>query len=123
MDNKQIVIAFFEQAFNEREPELAVEKYLGDPYIQHNPGAGDGPEPFLGYMRWVLGANPHLHVDIKKVIAEGDYVVTHSNLRNEPGDLGMAVADFFRLKDGKIVEHWDVIQDVPAESANNNTMF
>jgi predicted SnoaL-like aldol condensation-catalyzing enzyme len=55
--------------------------------------------------------------------AEGDMVVTHSRLDLEPGNPGRALADFFRLEDGKVVEHWDVIQDVPAESANDNGMF
>ncbi len=123
MDNAQTVVAFFEQAFNGNEPELAVSNYLGQHYIQHNPQAGDGPEPFIGYVHWVRGQHPNLQLEIKRVIAEGDLVVTHANLRLEPGDLGMAVADFWRLEDGKIVEHWDVIQDVPSASANNNTMF
>lgn len=123
MDNKQIVAAFLEQAFNSNEPELAVSNYLGDHYIQHNPQAGDGPGPFIGYVHWVRSEHPNLELEVKRVLGEGDLVVTHSNFRLEPGERGMAVADFFRLENGKIIEHWDVIQDIPESSANSNTMF
>ncbi|WP_144782594.1 nuclear transport factor 2 family protein [Microbacterium sp. BH-3-3-3] len=67
--------------------------------------------------------SPELHLDIKRTIAEGDLVVTHSNLHLAPGDRGMAVADFWRLEDGRIVEYWDVIQEVPEQASNDNTMF
>ena len=62
MDNAQTVVAFFEQAFNGNEPELAVSNYLGQHYIQHNPQAGDGPEPFIGYVHWVRGQHPNLQL-------------------------------------------------------------
>jgi predicted SnoaL-like aldol condensation-catalyzing enzyme len=74
-------------------------------------------------VHWLRGQFPDLRLDIKRVIAEGDSVVTHSNPHLKPGDRGMAVADFWRVADGKIVEHWDVIQEVPEKSANDNTMF
>jgi predicted SnoaL-like aldol condensation-catalyzing enzyme len=75
-------------------------------------------------VHWLRGQFPELHLDIKRVIAEDDLVVTHSNLHlKPPGDLGMAVADFWRIADGKIVEHWDVVQEVPEKSSNDNTMF
>ncbi|WP_144713268.1 nuclear transport factor 2 family protein [Curtobacterium pusillum] len=88
-----------------------------------NPQTGDGPDAFVGYVHWLRGQVPELHLDIKRTIAEGDLVVTHSNLHLAPGDRGMAVADFWRLDGGRIVEHWDVIQEVPEEAANTNTMF
>ncbi len=66
---------------------------------------------------------PDMVFDVKRVIAEGDLVVLHYHLPMTPDDLGRAVVDIFRVEDGKIVEHWDVLQDVPAQSANNNTMF
>jgi predicted SnoaL-like aldol condensation-catalyzing enzyme len=77
-------------------------------------------------VRWLRGEYPRLRLDIKHVIAEGDMVVTHSHLDLEPGNAdnpGRALADFFRLEDGKVVEHWDVIQDVPVHAANANGMF
>ena len=121
--NKQLVLAFYRRAFNDYEPEQAAAEHLDATYTQHNPEAQDGPDAFVGYVHWLRGQFPELHLDIKRAIAEGDLVVTHSNLHLQPGDLGMAVADFWRIADGKIVEHWDVIQQVPEQAANNNTMF
>ncbi|MGC2008072.1 nuclear transport factor 2 family protein, partial [Trebonia sp.] len=88
--------------------------------------AADGPEAFTGFVTWLRGEYPNLKLDIKRVIAEGDMVVTHSHLDLEPGNPdnpGRALADFFRLENGKVVEHWDVIQDVPKTAASNNGMF
>lgn len=121
--NKQTVIAFYERAFNDQEPEDAVERYLGSQYIQHNPQAADGPEAFVQFVKWFTGQFPDLKVEIKRAIAEGDLVVTHSLLKTSADDRGTAAADIFRLEDGKVVEHWDVLQPVPEESANDNTMF
>ncbi len=122
-ENSALVVSFYEQAFNDGQPEAAAARALGDTYTQHNPGAQDGPDAFIGYTHWLRGQFPELHLDIKRVIAEGDFVVTHSNLHLAPGDRGMAVADIWRVVDGKIVEHWDVVQEVPEESANENSMF
>jgi predicted SnoaL-like aldol condensation-catalyzing enzyme len=121
--NKQTVRAFYELAFNDKQPEAAVERYLGSYYTQHNPMAGDGPGPFVEFVKAYTGQFPELHVDIKRVIAEDDLVVTHGLIKTSPGDRGTAAADFFRLEDGRIVEHWDVLQPVPETAANDNTMF
>lgn len=121
--NKQIVREYTDLAFNERKPEEAVAKYIGRYYRQHNPGAGDGAVPFVGFVKWFARTYPSFRIDLKRIIAEGDLVVTHSHLVHEPGDRGQAVVDIFRLENGKIVEHWDVVQQVPESSANNNTMF
>ena len=120
--NKRNVVAYYETAFGGR-PEEAVAQYLGDHYIQHNPEADDGPEAFIGFVHGLRDANPDVRLEIKRVIAEGDLVVTHANLVLRPGEPGLALADFFRLEDGKVVEHWDVIQAVPDHSANSNGMF
>ena len=74
-------------------------------------------------MKWFTQNFPELRMETKRIIAEGDYVVLHSHLILKPGDRGSAVVDIFRLENGKIVEHWDVVQEVPETSANNNTMF
>lgn len=121
--NKETVIAFYERAFNDHEPEEAVEKYLGPRYIQHNPQAPDGGDAFIAFVRAYVGQFRELRVDIKRAIAEGELVMTHSLLTTSADDRGTAAADIFRLEDGKIVEHWDVLQPVPEESANDNTMF
>jgi predicted SnoaL-like aldol condensation-catalyzing enzyme len=122
-NNKRLVREYYELAFNERKPEEAVEKYLGPYYRQHNPQAGDGAEPFIGFVKYYTQTYPDLHMEIKRLIAEGDLVVVHNHHTRYPGDRGVAVIDIFRLEDGKIVEHWDVLQDVPESAANNNTMF
>jgi len=122
-ENKRIVRAWHELAIDQRKPEEAVAKYLGPNYRQHNPGAGDGPDPFIETVKRFVQTFPDLRMEPKRIIAEGDYVVLHSHLILKPGDRGRAVVDIFRLENGKIVEHWDVVQEVPETSANNNTMF
>ncbi|WP_373452875.1 nuclear transport factor 2 family protein [Caballeronia sordidicola] len=82
-----------------------------------------GPEAFVGFVKWLRGQYPELKLHIQRVIAEGDMVTTHSHLVLVPGEPGRALADFFRLENGKVVEHWDVIQDVPKSSVNSNGMF
>ncbi|ANZ40916.1 hypothetical protein BBK82_37975 [Lentzea guizhouensis] len=123
--NKQVVIDYYQTAFNGN-PEKAVADHFGPHYVQHNPDAADGPEAFIGFVHYLRGQFPNLRLDIKRVIAEGDMVVTHSHLDLEPGNPenpGQALADYFRLEGGKVVEHWDVIQAVPKNSANSNGMF
>jgi predicted SnoaL-like aldol condensation-catalyzing enzyme len=121
--NKRIVQEWHELAINQCKPEEAVAKYLGPHYRQHNPGAGDGPEPFIATVKRIAQNFPDFRMESKRIIAEGDTVVLHSHLVLKPGDRGSAVVDIFRLENGKIVEHWDVVQEVPEKSANNNTMF
>lgn len=121
--NKEIVSAFYGLAFNQKQPEEAVKRYAGSYYRQHNPNAADGTDPFIGFVKWTTGANPQLRIEFKRVIAEGDLVVVHSHNVAVPGTRGRAVIDIFRLEDGKIVEHWDVVQEVPETAKNNNTMF
>jgi predicted SnoaL-like aldol condensation-catalyzing enzyme len=122
--NKATVVAYYTTAFNDKKPEEAVAKYGGPVYIQHNPQAADGFQAFIDFVKFFTTQNPQLHVDIKRVIGECNMVVTHSHLTLSPSDRGSAVADIFRLnRQGKVVEHWDVIQAVPETSANDNTMF
>jgi len=121
--NKTVVREFYELAFNQHKPAEAAAKHMGQVYRQHNPGAGDGREPFIAFVTGFVKAFPALHATIKRLIAEDDLVVVHSHLTREPADRGMAVMDIFRLEGGKIVEHWDVMQEIPASTANTNTMF
>ena len=121
--NKRAVVEYYELAFNERKPEEAVERYQGPQYIQHNPQAPDGPEAFIQFVNGFAGQFPDLRVEIKRVVGEGDIVVTHSLLKTSADDPGTVAADFFRLENGKIVEHWDVLQPFPETSANDHPMF
>jgi predicted SnoaL-like aldol condensation-catalyzing enzyme len=121
--NKAAVQAFYDLAFNGKDPQGAVDRYVGDEYRQHNPFAGDGPQAFIDFVTAYTTEHPELRVEFKRCIAEGDLVVVHCNIKLKPEERGDAVMDIFRLADGKIVEHWDVVQPVPEQSANDNTMF
>jgi predicted SnoaL-like aldol condensation-catalyzing enzyme len=121
--NKEMVRDFYHLSLNLRKPEEAVAKYLGTYYRQHNPAAADGAEAFIAFVRGFTGAFPGLHFDFKRFIAEGDLVMVHSHLVRKPGDRGMAVMDLFRIENNRIVEHWDVLQEIPESSVNSNTMF
>ena len=121
--NKEAVIAYYNMAFNERKPAEAAQKYGGPYYTQHNPQAPDGFEAFIQFVEGFAEQFPGMSLDIKRAVAEGDMVVTHSLLKTAPEDRGTAAADFFRLEDGKIVEHWDVLQPVPESAANDHPMF
>jgi predicted SnoaL-like aldol condensation-catalyzing enzyme len=121
--NKQTVLAYYNLAFNDKQPEEAVARYVGDKYIQHNPQAPDGADAFIGFVTGFAGQFPELSIDIKRVVGEGDIVVTHGLLKTSAEDPGMVAVDFFRLENGKIVEHWDVLQPFPETSANDHPMF
>jgi predicted SnoaL-like aldol condensation-catalyzing enzyme len=121
--NKQTVLAYLHTAFNEKRPAEAAEKYGGSHYIQHNPQAPDGFEAFVQFVEGFATQFPELSLDIKRAVGEGDLVATHGLLKTSPEDRGTAAADFFRLEDGKIVEHWDVLQPVPESAANDHPMF
>jgi predicted SnoaL-like aldol condensation-catalyzing enzyme len=120
--NKKKVVEFYEQAINKKDFDAAA-KYLGSRYIQHNPVAADGPEGLKAFIGFLRSKFPSSKSEIKRVFAEGDYVILHVHAVREPGTRGRAIIDIFRLENGKIVEHWDVAQDVPEKAANSNGMF
>jgi len=120
--NKKTVLEFYEKGLNQKDFDAA-SKYFGPKYIQHNPGAPDGIEGFKAFIAFRKEKLPNAHSEIKQVFADGDYVILHVHNVPTPGDRGTAIVDIFRLENGKIVEHWDVVQPIPEKTANSNTMF
>jgi predicted SnoaL-like aldol condensation-catalyzing enzyme len=120
--NKQTVLAFYEAGLNNKDFE-AVSKLVGDRYTQHNPLIADGREGLKAFVATLTGSFPALHADVKRLFAEGDYVIAHVHGVRVPGQPGSAIVDIFRFDEGKIVEHWDVMQPIPERSANGNGMF
>jgi predicted SnoaL-like aldol condensation-catalyzing enzyme len=121
---KRFVIDFYNKSINQKDYEAA-RAYLGDKYIQHNPTAMDGPEGLKGFIDFLKAQFPQQHNEIKHAYVDGDFVILHVHSVREPGTLGRAIVDIFRLENGKVVEHWDVIQDVvaPEQARNSNGMF
>ena len=121
--NKQAVLDFYDKGLNQKDF-AAASKHFGATYIQHNPNAADGPDGFKGFVEFLKAKFPQSKSEIKRVFADGDYVIVHVHAVREPGTRGSAIVDIFRLDaNGKIVEHWDVVQPIPEKAANNNTMF
>jgi predicted SnoaL-like aldol condensation-catalyzing enzyme len=120
--NKKAAVESYNLALNEKDADAAF-KYLGPTYRQHNPTVADGFEGWRAMVNWLKNDRPDFSVEIKRVIAEGDYVVLHVLMKVDVNDRGRAGVEIFRFEAGKIVEHWDVLQPIPETAANNNTMF
>jgi predicted SnoaL-like aldol condensation-catalyzing enzyme len=117
-------VEFLDTIFNQKKVAEAFASYVGDDYIQHNPTVPSGIEAAVQGLSGFVGSGPANPYDFKRVIAEGDLVAVHSHVHLVPEGPGFAVVDVFRVdENGKIVEHWDVVQAVPETAANDNTMF
>lgn len=122
--NKANALAFYDLAFNQHKVQEATDKYIGKEYLQHNPGVADGGQAFVDAFAPFLKEHPKSKATIKRVIADGDLVALHVHSQLNDEDRGEAVVDIFRFdKDGKIVEHWDVIQAVPEKTESGRGMF
>ena len=120
--NKQNAIAFYKMAY-EGNPQKAVELYVGDEYIQHNPDVADGLQGFIDYFDRMEREYPEKSIEFVRCIAEGNLVALHTH-QTWPGNDQYVTMDFFRFDEkGKICEHWDAIQQIPKTSANPNTMY
>jgi predicted SnoaL-like aldol condensation-catalyzing enzyme len=120
--NKKLVLEFYHQLIGEKDFEAA-RPYMGSRYRQHAPYAADGHEGVAEWVRKFKEAFPQHHYEVKKIIAEGDLVVLHLHGKSGLHPFGESVVDIFRIEDGKVVEHWDVIQPIPESADNANSMF
>lgn len=122
--NKKTIAAFYDTVLNKKDIEAA-KKYIGAAgYKQHNPTAKDGIEGLVGFVNFLKDKFPNNKSEIKRIFADGDYVIVHVHAVREPGTRGNAIMDIFRLDEkGKVVEHWDAVQPIPETAQNNNTMF
>lgn len=121
-ENKKNAVAFYKMAY-EGNPQKAIELYVGNEYIQHNPDVADGLEGFISYFVRMQREYPNKSIDFVRCIAEGDLVALHTH-QIWPDDDQYVTMDFFRFDaNGKICEHWDAIQQIPKESKNDNTMY
>lgn len=124
-ENKKTVAAFYDAVLNQKDFDAAA-KYLGNRYTQHNPVAADGPQGLKGFIAFLKEKFPNNHSEIKRIFADGDYVIVHVHAVREPGTRGNAIVDIFKLENGKVVEHWDVIQEIPVAlfpPLNDNGLF
>ncbi len=120
--NRQNAIAFYKMAY-EGNPRKAVDLYVGDTYIQHNPDVADGPEGFIEYFERMQSEYPEKSVEFVRCIAEGNLVALHTH-QVWPGQEEYITMDFFRFdENGKICEHWDAIQKIPEQAAHDNGMY
>ncbi|PDS76132.1 nuclear transport factor 2 family protein [Rhizobium sp. L43] len=119
--NRKLVVEFYDRFFNKHD--LKAASVVADDYRQHNPQVPDGKKPLISFFSGFFKDNAQSKAEIVRSAGDGDLVWLHVHATNGADDRGQAIVDIFRVKDGKIVEHWDVIQAVPNEAANKNTMF
>ena len=121
-ENKKNAIAFYKMAY-EGMPKAAVQEYVGEDYIQHNPDVADGTNGFIAYFERMRKEYPDKSIEFARCIAEGNLVALHTH-QTWPGNDEYVTMDFFRFDEkGKICEHWDAIQQIPKSSANPNKMY
>ena len=120
--NLDLVLAMFAEMLNPMDSS-AVDRFIDPGYIQHNQSVAPGPQPLKDFLDMIRGQTPEAVHDVKRAFVDGDHVTVHYHVRRWPGDLGWAVIDIFRIENGKVKEHWDVMQDVVEGGPNPNSPF
>lgn len=120
--NRAVIADFADLFYAKRQVRTAFMKYVAPDYIQHNPGIADGRDAAIAALEPMFSGKD-ARFDVKRILVDGDYAMIHLHGRASLDNAGGAVADIYRLKDGKIVEHWDVLQPMPASSKNPHPMF
>ena len=120
--NKQLVETFWNELFNKHNVNI-IDNSVGSTYVQHNPTYPDGKEAFKVAVAGYLNEFPESSAEIKRIVSDKEYVFLHNHIKLNAQDRGQAAVDIFRVENGKIVEHWDVIQDIPEKSEHTNPMI
>lgn len=122
--NKAVVQRVYSEIFNQGKTEL-VSEFFSEKYIQHKPELPNGQQAVVEFIQGKMALEPKPSINMKHIMAEGNLVTVHSHVTTDPDDElhGLAVFDLFRLENGLIVEHWDIIQNIPETTANGNSMF
>ncbi len=100
-----------------------VDRYISPEYVQHSSLAPPGRAALKEFLDFIRQRSPDAETRIKRSFVDADHVICHVHVIRHPGDPGLAVVDIFRVADGMIVEHWDVLMDVPAKPVNPMPMF
>jgi predicted SnoaL-like aldol condensation-catalyzing enzyme len=120
--NHDLVMGLFAEVLNPLDSS-AVDRFIAPDYIQHSQLAAPGRDALKAFLDFARAQSPVAVHDIKRSFVEGDHVIVHYHVRRTPDDVGLAVMDIFRIENGLIAEHWDVLQDVPTQGPNPNSMF
>ena len=120
---REVVERFTELLYEQKKVRLAFETWVHPDYIQHKPTLPDGREAVIDFLEALFQRSPGRIMTIHRIIGSDDIVAVHYHSQANPDDLGFAVVDIFRVENCRLVEHWDVVQAVPAHAANDNTMF
>jgi len=119
--NKRLVADYYARVWNARNAD-ALQDFVAEDYIQHNPAVPNGRAPLQRFLQGLFAQLPEAQFSVARLMADGDLVMAHCLFRAHAGDAGTAVVDVYRVLDGRLVEHWDVKEAVPAQSANGNPM-
>jgi predicted SnoaL-like aldol condensation-catalyzing enzyme len=119
---RRLVLDVYEKVLKPLD-ESRVDEFFRPDYIQHNPMARTGAEGLKAFLKWAKSVSPSAEHHVKRMFVDGNYVIVHVHVIVQPGDLGSAVVDIFRIEDGLIAEHWDVAQQLTRQSQNENGMF